>query len=240
MQELAWLVCNQGDIQAAKKTTLYDRSPFLELDQNENESGLECVSQMPRPAVMKSHLLAHFFNTQVIQGRVKVILVIRNPKDALVSYYHFYRMNRGFGNFPGTWNEFFELYKAKCLVQGDYFDFYEGWLRFASLPNVLLVKYEDMKKKLPDVMSDVAGFLGKALPDDSLSEVIEHLSFDSMRQNPSANLSDRPALRHDVSPFMRKGVIGDWKNYFSAEQSALVEQAYASIIKPFGLTLEFE
>ena len=59
----------------------------------------------------------------------KVVVVSRNPKDCLVSYYHFYQ-NAFLGPFTGTFSEFLELYKNKRLVNGDIFDFYLSWWKY--------------------------------------------------------------------------------------------------------------
>ena len=59
----------------------------------------------------------------------KVVVVSRNPKDCLVSFYHFYKYPH-FGGFEGDFHEFFELYKNKKLVNGDIFDFYLSWNKY--------------------------------------------------------------------------------------------------------------
>ena len=39
---------------------------------------------------------------------------------------------------------------------------------------------------------------------------------------------------------MRKGIIGDWKNYFSDEQPAVVDKSYKDTFNRLGVTIEFE
>ena len=46
---------------------------------------------------------------------------MRNPKDTLVSYYHFYNTRAMFDKIP-TFSEFFEIFKKNDLVFGDWFD----------------------------------------------------------------------------------------------------------------------
>ena len=46
-----------------------------------------------------------------------------------------------------------------------------------------------------------------------------------MKTNPAANLSwSHEYHKAGSAPFMRKGVIGDWKNHFSAEQSVKIDE----------------
>ena len=40
--------------------------------------------------------------------------------------------------------------------------------------------------------------------------------------------------------FIRKGIIGDWKNHFTAEQSARMEAVCAERFKDTGLEFEYE
>ena len=38
---------------------------------------------------------------------------------------------------------------------------------------------------------------------------------------------------------MRKGVIGDWRNLFTLEQSAYVDSQVAKILKPTGIVFDY-
>ena len=62
-----------------------------------------------------------------------------------------------------------------------------------------------------------------------------------MKQDPRANLT---WLEHrwdaGVSQFMRKGQVGDWKGYFTSEQSRAVDELYESRFKSVGLEFDFE
>jgi len=189
---------------------------------------------------MKTHLRSEIYESQIKAGKVKIIVVIRNPKDTLVSMYHFYRMHRALNNFKGTWDDFFELYKSKHLLFGDYFKWYSYWLQYKDKPNVKLVKYEDMHHKMSDVINEVCQFLGKTLSLDAIAGIIQHLKFDNMSQNTMVNYKGTSVFNMDISPFMRNGKIGDWKNYFSEEQSDAIDKRYKKLIEPFGVTLEFE
>ena len=242
LEELGWVIQNDGDVTAAKTTPLFQRVPYLEVWAKGFEKPMiDLVETMPHPRVIKTHLPPRYLSTQLQQGQTKVILIIRNPKDMLVSFYHFYRMNAELNLFEGTWDEFFELFKNHNLLYGDYFDWYGDWLSVQKSASVLLVKYESMKGDLRSEIKRIASYIGKALSDDAVDTIVEHCSFNSMMTNNMVNYKLLPDhLRQDISPFMRKGVVGDWKNYFSEEQSNYMDELYQSWHKTHGVTLQFE
>lgn len=74
----------------------------------------------------------------------------------------------------------------------------------------------------------MAVFLGKRLTDEQVTALEDHLSFNSMKKNPALNLEpilaimekSRPKEANPDETFIRKGTVGDWKNYMSEELSA--------------------
>lgn len=83
----------------------------------------------------------------------KIVVGLRNPKDSLVSMYHFYRMCAVFGNFPGTWDEFFEIFRHNKLMYGNLLDFALTWYKYRDHSNVMFLHYEDMQKNFDKVRS---------------------------------------------------------------------------------------
>lgn len=85
-------------------------------------------------------------------------------------------------------------------------------------PNVLILKYEDLKNDLKSQALKVAGFLNKNIPENEMEKFLNHLTFDSMKQNHATNLTKtRKCLTGGKGDFMRKGVIGDHLNVMTPE-----------------------
>jgi hypothetical protein len=62
-----------------------------------------------------------------------------------------------------------------------------------------------------------------------------------MKQDPRYNREDETILFDtSISAFLRKGKIGDWKNFFTEEQSAYCDKMVEKYFKPAGLEIEFE
>jgi hypothetical protein len=73
--------------------------------------------------------------------------------------------------------------------------------------------YEDMKKDLISVIRDTANFLGKHLTDYRVLQLDDHLYIENFRQ--SFNAFNDPKM----AKFIRKGKVGDWKNYNSLKKT---------------------
>ena len=61
-----------------------------------------------------------------------------------------------------------------------------------------------------------------------------------VKVNPMTNKSTSNLINAEVSPFMRKGQVGDWRNYFSQEQSNAVDERVKDVEETFGLKFIFD
>lgn len=85
-------------------------------------------------------------------------MVIRNPKDAGVSFFHHTR-RLPYG-FDGAFDDYFELWLDGDVDFGDFFPFTLGWWRHRRDDNVLLLVYEHIKRDVKAAVLRVARFLG--------------------------------------------------------------------------------
>ena len=237
MQEVMSRIFLQNDPEAVK-VKISERVPYMEEKRTFPGaiSGLDMVSKLPPPRIMKTHLPSHFYQKQLADSKAKFIVVMRNVKDSLVSYYHFHR---ALFRYKGTWDDFFETFKTKQLLMGDWLDYNLGWWALKRHPNVLIVKYEDMKKNRREVIQKAAEFCEKGVSEETLDDVAAATSFEEMRDNPATNFRDNPGIDSDISPFIRKGVVGDWKEYFSDDQNDFVEERYLKEAAKKGLYFEY-
>ncbi len=243
MEDLADVIVNDMSLERLSQMNRNDRVLFIDLQPLKSpKTCAEMASERPSPRVMKSHLPRRAFDRQLLQDKAKFIVIVRNPKDTLVSLYHFYRMNTDFGLFPGTWDDFFPLIRAGKLMYGDYFDWYQGWWKERELENVLFVKFEDSKKCPAKVIGDIAQFLGRSLSEEECVKLAAATTFEKVQSDPflSNSIEGRPFFRLDISRFLRKGAVGDWKSHMSPEQSQYIDGLYEEKIKSMGLELSFE
>uniref|UniRef100_A0A8C4Y2W2 Sulfotransferase n=1 Tax=Gopherus evgoodei TaxID=1825980 RepID=A0A8C4Y2W2_9SAUR len=162
----------------------------------------------------------------------RMIYLARNAKDVAVSYYHFYQMAKIHPD-PGTWDEFLGKFMAGKVAYGSWYDHVKGWWEKKKAYRILYMFYEDMKKDPKREIEKVLQFLGKDLKEEVVNKILHHTSFQEMKKNRTANYEMMPAwaMDHSVSPFMRKGMSGDWKNYFTVAQNEIFDAHYKEQMK---------
>lgn len=252
-QELAWCVQNNADIEGAKKTPLSTRSPFLDMTfisdalnvgelipQLSPVNLFKEIEEMESPRLIKSHLLFDLLPVELINNN-KVIICLRNPKDTAVSYYHHEKLIK-FHGFETDFPAFFDLFMDDMVINSSYWKFIMQAWKQRDHPNVCILFYEDMKRDLPSSIRKVATFMQKELTDLQIESLAQHLSFKSMKVNPAANCEPMReyAFTSPERCFMRKGEVGDWKNYFTDEMDARMNQAIEKHFKDSGLVFAYE
>ncbi|CAN7947201.1 unnamed protein product [Ixodes hexagonus] len=211
------------------------RTPFLEL------LGAEGAVRMPRPGAIKTHLP---YNLQPYSPDAKYIYVTRNPYDCCVSFYHHTKSFPAYRFEDKSFDDFFEMFITGAADFGDYFDHQLSWYEHRGDPNVLLVTYEDLKKDARSGILKIAEFLGEdiqfmrgfneeykkwTLKTQEMATEIPGLSV--VRESPLVEDLKKPM----TGDFVRKGIVGDWKSHFSAEQIRRMKERIA--LKTRGSTL---
>ena len=204
LSELMWLVVNNADITAARQTRPGVRARFLE-HAFPGYDPLADFTSMKTPRLIKTHLPSQFFQQAIEDAKVKVVVMVRDPRDMLVSLYRMYTSDPGYVKYKGSWEEFFEIFKAKQLFGGDWFDNTLSWLKYKDQDNVLLLQYEDVRRDPVHYVRNLAKFCEKELSEKQARDVAEY----------SVN---------EVCEWAKQG---EWKNYFTADQETLFQQLYA-------------
>ena len=203
--------------------TLFDSVPILEYA---GTFSAQKPSETPTRLV-SSHLNFALLEDYVVKQNIKTIHVRRDPRDVLVSWYHFYQINKALGPFEGSWNDFYELFMKKELLYGDVIDHVNGWLSEAHHSNILYISYEEMKGNLNGVIGRLASFCNLTVTEEQINYVAEKSTFKGMSIDNKVNgetFAKRGLYNFEKGKFMRKGVIGDWKNYFTEEQIEHMEE----------------
>ncbi|XP_062993340.1 sulfotransferase 1C2-like isoform X1 [Elgaria multicarinata webbii] len=229
IQEIVDMIQQGGDLQKCARAPIYERMPFIEMcPPKPIRTGFEEAEAMPSPRTLKSHLPVHLVPPSFWEQNCKIIYVARNAKDNVVSYFHFHRMSMLMPE-PGNWDEFLENFTAGKVAWGSWFDHVQHWWEAKDRHPILYLFYEDMKEDPAREIQKVAQFLGIELTEPLLNRIVQHTQFDSMKTNPMVNYTTLPPafVNQDISPFMRKGTVGNWKEHFTVAQSERLDNIYA-------------
>ena len=153
----------------------YDDNPFMETLWSNGETGADKFNKLSPPRIMKTHLPYELFKGQLEKHpKLRVLQIVRNPKDTLVSFYHHLSSDGHLGGFNGTWDQFFEEFKNKRLIWGDFFEINADWYKFnKGRENSLILKYEDMKRDPRAHVIKIAKFLGHNVSDKAIDLIVE-------------------------------------------------------------------
>ncbi|XP_068947469.1 sulfotransferase 1 family member D1-like [Petaurus breviceps papuanus] len=238
VSEMLDLIYNNGDIEKCRRDAIFNRVPFMELIIPGLVNGIKQLEALKSPRLVKTHLPVQLLPSSLWKNDCKIIYVARNAKDVAVSYYYFYKMATMHPE-PGTWEEFLENFMNGKVSFGSWYDHVKGWWEKKKDCRILYLFYEDMKEDPKRELLKVLKFLEKDLPEDIVNKILHHTSFNIMKQNPTANYSmmSKREMDHSISPFMRKGISGDWKNQFTVAQYERFEKHYKQQME--GTTLKF-
>ncbi len=205
--------------------------PFLERTLPEQ------LEVLPSPRYMYTHLPYHLVPCSR-EHKVKYVVIARNPRDVAVSQFNFMR-NMKIVDFNGTWNEFLSLFMRGTGFGGSYFEWVLEWWEHQEDNNVLFLKYEDLKKEPTKQIGILANFLGYQLFQEELEEIAEKCTFKTMKANGVGSIEENKiSLLREGKSFYRKGIVGDWQNYFSEEQLEKFNRWCNSHLE--GTRLEFD
>lgn len=234
MMEIVSLIQSNGDISWCQQVPNYVRIPWLDVC----GSGMKLVDESKPPRLFASHLPVQFFPKSFFSSKAKVIYTARDPKDVLVSLYHFAIMSYVIKT-PNSFDEFLEDFLQGRVPFGSWFDHIKGWLQMKDNSNFFFITYEDLKKDHRGAVKKICKFLGKELEEQTIDVVVEQSSFSMMKRNNMCNNKMAPdyIINPNKNNFMRKGTTNDWKNHFLQKQREYMDTVYREKMK--GLSFKF-
>ena len=171
------------------------------------------------PMLFKSHELPQ-------RHYRSVIYLVRDGRDAMVSYFHHFNALHGRIDFE-------TLVRTAPELPARWHEHVDAWLANPYGAELLLVRYEDLKRDCPGELARVCAFLGLPAEPAHLARVSEAASFGRMKEREQTNGWNDPRWPKD-KPFVRRGAVGSFRDEMPPAALALFLGEAESTLRKLG------
>lgn len=205
-------------------THIHQLVPFLEQDVygRPGESptpNIFCNIDNDLPRIFNTHIPYQLLAKALDPLQCRVVYVTRNPKDTLVSMWHFMNKRKMKTDEPWPIDMAVEEFCSQVLAYGPYYDHAMGYkkLSLEKPQNALFLTYEELKNDPKSVVRTLGSFLGFPFEgeggEEEIEEIAKSCSFEVL-SNHQVNKSEGTVGSYPMpkSAFYRKGMVGDYKN----------------------------
>ena len=174
-------------------------------------------------------------------NRAKIILLARDPRDCFVSLY--LQLTRRDPNAPVNLKQktVSEMLRDENFGMRAIVNVMNNWLNeFSQRDNFTLVRYEALRASPAEHFRDLLAVLGDPSPDQNIfQEALEFSRFENMQKLEAAGAFDSNILHpgdvRDPESFkVRRGKIGGYREYLSAEDQRFAADAMSQLDQGFG------
>ncbi len=170
----------------------------------------------------------------------KPVIVVRDPRDVWVSYFFYEAYHhkgtrrevrlKSYDDSASEQQNLCNYIKEKTQFPErfdpgfSYNRFLNEWL---DRPHIHLARYEAMHSRPEETLTAILNYIGIENVDYSkLTAAIQENSFE--------NITGRDAGTEDKNSHKRKGIVGDWKNMFTAESAKFVYETQQEYLEKLG------
>uniref|UniRef100_A0A0A8YD67 Sulfotransferase n=1 Tax=Arundo donax TaxID=35708 RepID=A0A0A8YD67_ARUDO len=174
----------------------------------------------------------------------RVVYLCREPKDVLVSTWHY--MNKVRKDFYIDLDRAFEFFCEGVSIFGPIWEHNLGYWKQSMIEpdRVLFLKYDEMMADPIKHVKMLAKFLRVPFTDEeesvgAVEQLVKLCSFENLKSLPvnSSGMSDRiGGLPMENSSFFRSAKVGDWRNHLTEEMAKKLDCIIEEKLKGSGLT----
>jgi Sulfotransferase domain len=196
------------------------------------------LKRTPRPRIIKSHT---YFDPRY----PRVLYIVRDPRDLVLSYYNFSRKYRQVADDYPLAN-YVDDFVDGNLISADWGTWAENvasWIYTRkNQSNFLLMRYEDMKIDTEHELRRIAAFLGVEVTPQRLQKAIEASSAERMREMEKKQSDQWVATRKhrkDI-PFVGAAEMGRWQSALPPDLAVKIESKWGTLLSTLGYPLSHE
>jgi hypothetical protein len=188
------------------------------------------LMRTPRPRIIKSH---QYFDPRY----PRVIYIVRDPRDVVVSQYHFQRKRNVVADQYPLSEYVARFVAGQTSFYGSWGEHVASWLATRhGRPGFLLLRYEDMVEDTARELAKVDSFLSLSSTPEMILQAVERSSADRMRmlEKSQAQLfTSTKNTRQDI-PFVRAAKAGGWRSALPEECARQLDEAWGHLIQWLG------
>lgn len=166
----------------------------------------------------------------------KVIYVIRDPREVLVSSY-FFQIKIG-----SIIKNYSKRLFVREFLRGKFNANFGNWEQnvgswFGSKKSqIIFVKYEDLISNTKSEIIKIAKFLGKNLSKKKLNSIVKKTSFNNLKKNEKEVLLNWRSIKKNNSDifFFRSGKTNSWKNFLTKKENHMIKKKWSTYMKIFN------
>jgi hypothetical protein len=203
-----------------QQVTFYNIHDFIP-DIMQNRCLRKDILPFPGHRVIKSH-------SEVNPLYNKIIYLVRDPRDVMVSYYWFLKQLQ-------LWHEDLpQLIRSETYGIEAWSRHVQGWVEKTPVTShIFFMRYEDMKSDPHKVIRQIYFLLGYKLSEEVLNQAIELSSFENMKKL-EAEYNYGGDFRFPGFEIVRKGKSGSYRDELSEGDLNLISEKASRWLSLFG------
>ncbi|KAF0907235.1 hypothetical protein E2562_015742 [Oryza meyeriana var. granulata] len=231
-----------GDRHPLLRLNPHDCVPFVEVTYNAGEEAK--LNAAPSPRLVTTHAPYSVLPTSVTESSsCKIIYICREPKDMLISCWHFLNKHSKYNTMP-----FSEIWNS--IYNGTYYGspIWEHILGYWNMSktksdSVLFLKYEEVLRDPMTNVEKIAEFIGQPFSDAEkeagiIESIVKLCNFENLKALGVNSKGIHQKLIAEVpsESFFRKGVVGDWVNYVTPDMAERMDEFLAEKFRGSGFS----
>ncbi|MCL7026994.1 hypothetical protein MKW94_009776 [Papaver nudicaule] len=196
-----------------------------------------------------NRLLATHFSLESLlecikDSKCKLVYICRDPKDTVISFWHFATKLRPEHLEFSSLEEFYQKFCSGIVEHGPFWDHVLGyWKMSMQYPErVFFLKYEELKKEPKLHLIKLAQFLDHPFSIDEESDgvpeqILELCSFDLLSNLDVNKNGKTPVHKFEHNIFFRRGEVGDHVNYLTPTMIEHLDKITEEMFLHYGLKL---
>ncbi|KAL4225544.1 sulfotransferase [Mactra antiquata] len=194
------------------------------------------------PRLLNTHLPYRRIPSDLCNKKVKIVFVVRNPKDTAVSFYNMISAFKHY-NYSGKFENWLPLFCNGGLAYDTYMKYLKDWdtIWSSKKHDMTVLYFEDLKQDTLSGVQQLIKFLNIQLDEEIQQQIADKCQFKEMKSRYTPQMLGSSSYKEGTPySFMRKGEVGNWKEWFTVAQSESMDRLVDEQLKNTKFKLVYE